>query len=97
MLKGAYIFVIPDADSSRNHTKVDTPSLSINIVGVKDFSEAAAVAKSLVKEGAQFIDLCSGFGPEGAAKVIQAVGDKVPVAAAYYGFQSVAKAAAVFS
>jgi len=97
MLKGVYIFVIPDADSRKHRTKVETPSLSITIVGVNDYGEAAKVAKTLAADGAQFIDLCSGFGPEGAAKVIAAVGDKVPVAAASYGIESVAKAAAVFS
>jgi len=96
MLKGAYIFVVPDADSRKHRTKVETPSLSMTIVGVKDYNEAAKVAETLVADGAQFIDLCSGYGPAGAAKVIAAVGDKIPVAAADYGIESVAKAAAVF-
>lgn len=97
MLKGAYVFVVPDADPKRHTAKIETPSSNMTIVGVKDFNQAAEVAKTLVREGVQFIDLCSGYGPVGAAKVIEAVGDKIPVSAASFGIESVAKAAAVFS
>lgn len=97
MLKGAYIFVIPDADQRKHRAKIETLTLSMAIVGVKDFDEAADVAKNLVKDGVQFIDLCSGYGPVGTAKVIEAVGDKIPVSAACFGIESAAKAAALFS
>ena len=97
MLKGAYIFVIPDADPKKHRAKIETPTLSVAIVGVKDFDQAADIAKSLVKDGVQFIDLCSGYGPVGAAKVIEAVGDKIPVSAACFGIESTAKAAVLFS
>jgi len=97
MLKGAYIFVIPDADPKKHRAKIETPTLSVAIVGVRDFDQAADIAKSLVEDGVQFIDLCSGYGPVGAAKVIEAVGDKIPVSAACFGIESTAKAAALFS
>jgi len=97
MLKGAYIFVMPDADPSKHRARVVTQSLDMSVIGVRDFAQAADTACILVKDGVKFIDLCSGFGPAGAAKVINAVGDKIPVSAACFGIESVAKAASVFS
>jgi hypothetical protein len=37
ILKGAYIFVVPDVNSRKHKTTIETPSLSMTIVGVKDY------------------------------------------------------------
>ena len=97
MLKGAYIFVMPDADPSKHRARVVTQSLDMSVIGVKDFAQAADIARSLVEDGIKFIDLCSGFGLAGASTVINAFGDKIPISAACFGIESVAKAASVFS
>jgi len=97
MLKGAYIFVVPDADSNIHRANVMTLSLEMTIVGVKDFDQAAKVAEELIEYGVQFIDLCSAYGPIGAAKVVKAVGNKIPVSTAYFGIESIQKAAILFS
>ena len=88
MLKGAFIFIASDADSSKHRAKVATPSVELFIVGVKDFEDAADTAKSLVTNGVQLIELCAGFGPVGTARVIEAVGDKIPVGSVSYGVES---------
>jgi len=94
--KAAFLFVFPDADSKKHRATVETPTLSLKIVGAKDFDDAVNVAKSLVEEGIQLIELCGGFGPVGTAKVIEAVGDEIPVASVSYGLDIAAKAAELF-
>ena len=87
MLKWAFLFVHSDADSKKSRATVNTPTSGMTVVGVKDFNEAANT-KSLVDEGVKFIELCGGFGPVGTAKVLEAVGDKVPVGSVSYGIES---------
>jgi len=91
MIKIAYIFVCPEADSKKHRATVEIPTLSLIAVGVKDFDDAANVAKSLVEDGIQLIEVCGAYGPVGTAKIIEAVGGKVPVGAAYYGMESMEK------
>ena len=62
MVKGAYMFVWPDADSKRHRAVVETSTLSWIIVGVKDFDEGVDVAKRFVEEGVQLIELCGAWG-----------------------------------
>ena len=91
VIKGAFIFIVPDADSTKHRAKVATPTLELSVVGVKDFDDAADVAKGLVTEGAQLIELCAGFGPIGTARVIEAVGGKIPVGSVSYCVESAGK------
>nr|WP_222927513.1 DUF6506 family protein [Biomaibacter acetigenes] len=46
------------------------------MVGVKDYKSAADVARELVEQGIGAIELCGGFGIEGAAMVKRAAGEK---------------------
>jgi predicted short-subunit dehydrogenase-like oxidoreductase (DUF2520 family) len=79
-LKVAFMFVTPDSDPSKHRTIVSTPEvLDLIVVGVKDYQQAATVAKELVNQGVAAIELCGGFGNIGVAKVAQAVGDKASV------------------
>ncbi len=78
-LKAAFIFVAPDADGARDRALVDTPVVKLTAVGVKDYAEAAGVAQELVAAGAVAIELCGGFGLEGAALVKKAVAGKAAV------------------
>jgi len=39
----------------------------------------------LVADGVQLIELCGWFGPRGAARIIEAVGDQVPVGFVTHG------------
>ncbi len=91
MMQAAYIFVCPEADSKKHRATVEIPTLSMTVVGVKDFDDAVNTAKSLVEGGVQLIELCGGYGAVGTAKIIEAVGDKAAVGAAYYGEESMAK------
>jgi hypothetical protein len=97
MAKIAHLFAWPDLDAKEHRVELNTPTVSIIIVGNKDVDQAANTAKKLVKEeGVQLIELCGAFGPDGNAKIIEAVGGKVPVASVSYGLDIAAKALELF-
>jgi hypothetical protein len=66
-----------------------TPSFSMKVVGVKQASEGVEVAKQMVAEGIQLIELCGGFSPVWAGKIIEAIDYVVPVGVVAYGPESI--------
>ncbi len=78
-LKATFMFVAPGSDPNKHRAVVETPSVELIVVGVSNYEEAAKVAKELVKEGVEAIELCAGFGHAGVAKVAEAVERKIPV------------------
>lgn len=78
-LKAAFIFVAPEADAKKHRAVVDSPVVNLIVVGVKDYEMAAKVAEELVAQGVGAIELCAGFGVEGAAIVKRAVQGKAAV------------------
>ena len=78
-LKAAFIFVAPDCDPNQHRAVVPSPVVELHVVGVKSYAEAAITAAQLVTEGVGALELCAGFGNEGAAAVQRAVGPNVPV------------------
>jgi hypothetical protein len=81
-LKAAFMFITPDSDPNIHRTMVSTPEiLDLIVVGVKDYKQAAMVAKELADQGVKAIELCGGFGNIGVAEVCRAVGDKASVGA----------------
>ncbi len=71
--KGAFIFWAPDADPTKHQAAISLDSSELVVVGVRDYDEAVEVSKKLVKEGVLVIELCSGFGNIGVARVAEAV------------------------
>lgn len=78
-LKAAFIFVAPEADSAIHRAVVASPVVTLTAVGVRDYAEAARVARELVAEGCAALELCGGFGLEGAALVKKAVAGQAAV------------------
>ncbi|MDT8901631.1 DUF6506 family protein [Anaeroselena agilis] len=78
-LKAAFIFVAPDADAAVHRAVIDTPVVKLTAVGVKNYAAAVEVARQMAAEGFAAIELCAGFGLEGAALVKQAVAGKAAV------------------
>ena len=80
--KAAFMFITPDSDPKIHRTSMSTPEvLDLIVVGVKDYEQAAKVARELADEGVKAIELCGGFGQIGVGKVAAAVGDKAYVGA----------------
>ena len=76
-IKAAFMLVTPDSDPEIHRTTISTPEvLDLVIVGVKDYEQAAQVARELADEGVTAIELCAGFGQIGVGKVAEAVGDR---------------------
>ena len=78
-MKAAFIFVAPKADPKTHRTQVITPEVDLTVVGVGDYNSAETVARELVAEGIEAIELCGGFGIEGTAAVKKAVAGKAVV------------------
>jgi len=82
ILKAAFVFIAPEADPDRHRQWIETPAVHLLTVGVKDYAEAAATCKKLVRdEGVKAIELCGGFGNRGTALIAEAVGSGVAVGA----------------
>ncbi len=92
-----FIFDGPGLDPKKDRMVIDRGGIRTVLVGVPSVSEAANTAVELVEESAQFLELCGGFGPAGAARVIEAVGDRVAVGFVSFGAESLSKIAAVFA
>ena len=93
-VQAAFIFVAPETDYRTHRAVIETPALTLNIVGVKNYAEGVQVAKELVDSGVKALELCAGFGNEGIAMVSKAVKGKASVGAVrfdhhpVFGFQS---------
>lgn len=79
MLKAAFIFVAPEADSKQHRSVITTPAVELTVVGVSNVQSAAMVVEELVEQGIGAIELCGGFGHEGVAAVKKAAGKKAVV------------------
>ncbi len=82
-----YIFLGPKLDPKRDRAQIKTPLYTFTAVGISfdHKEEVIEVAKEMVKEGAQMIELCGGFGPLWIAKVSEAIDFHVPVGSVAYG------------
>ena len=62
---------------------------SMKVVGVDHPQEGIAAAKEMLAEGIQLIELCGGFSPVWAGKIIEAIDYAVPVGVVAYGPESI--------
>ena len=76
---GLYMFVDPSVDSAVHKAEIKTPKFTMLIQGVSSIEEGASMAKRLADEGVSLVELCGGFGYEGAKAVSDAVSDKTSV------------------
>jgi hypothetical protein len=79
-MKWAFLYLLEPDEPQR----VDTLGALVS-AGVRNIGEAAAVARQLVDDGVELIELCGGFGGAGLGVIVNAVQGKVPVGAVFYG------------
>jgi len=84
-----FIYTAPGADPQRDYTVVDSGDCTTILVGVSAADQGVEVARRLVDDGAQLIELCGGFGPVHTARIIEAIEGGVPVGSVGYGPESV--------
>jgi hypothetical protein len=98
MISWAFIFEAPETDPGTDRFVIERGGVRSTVVAVPEQSAVVQVAIDLVRGGVQFIELCGGFEPVWAGKVIEATGGSVPVGCVgYAGGASIARMAAVFS
>jgi len=66
-----------------------TENFKMKVVGVKSAEQGIEVAKTMVQEGIQLIELCGGFSPVWAGRIIEAIDYAVPVGVVAYGPESI--------
>lgn len=74
-----------------------TENFRMKVVGVKHASEGVEVAKKMLDEGVQLIELCGGFGPIWTGKIIESIGAAIPVGSVGYGPESIDSMHALFA
>lgn len=66
-----------------------TERFYMKVVGVDNPEKGINAAKVMVDEGVQLIELCGGFSPVWAGKIIEAIEFAVPVGVVAYGPESI--------
>jgi 2-keto-3-deoxy-6-phosphogluconate aldolase len=84
-------------DPAEHRVTMSSPRITTVMVGVSKPEQAIDVARALVADGVQLIELCGGFGPVWTARVIGAIGGKVPVGSVGYGPESIDQMHALFA
>src|SRR5690606_27132338 len=98
MINWAFIFEAPATDPGADRFVIEREGVRSTVVAVPEQAAVVQVAMDLVREGVQFIELCGGFEPVWAGKVVEATGGSVPVGCVgYAGGASVARLAAIFT
>jgi len=83
----AYIYLSPGFSPEKNTITTRNQHCKFTAIGIdfNDKDHVIPIAKQLVKDGVQMIELCGGFGPIWIAKVSEAVDNAVPVGSVAYG------------
>lgn len=86
-MNNVIIFDLEGADPAKDRVVTAYDGSSTTVVA-SDPSAVVETARHAVDAGADQIELCGAMGPLPHARVRQAVGDRVPVGAVMYGFES---------
>ena len=80
-MKWAFIYTLDDPSEQPRVDQIG----SLVCVGIARVADAPAVARQLVADGVELIELCGGFGGAGLGSIVAAVKNRVPVGAVFYG------------
>lgn len=78
-LKAAFIFLSPEGNPEVHNSTIDAESVYLSTFAVRDYRAAEELAKNLVTQGYEAVELCGGFGTDGVAKIKEAVKSKAVV------------------
>lgn len=91
-----FIYTAPGLEATGRTSVVETAECRTLLVGVPNVDAGVRFAATL-DENVQLVELCGGFGPQGTARVIEALRGRVPVGSVAYGPESVDGVHAIFS
>ena len=83
--KSGFVLMAPDADPKRHRASIKMPKFELTVVVAElmNFDQVVDVCRELVqKEGVQGLTLCPGFTHQAVAKVVNAVGEGIPISVA---------------
>ena len=92
-MKWAFMYTL---DEPATEPRIDQIG-SLICIGVSSVSEAPTLARQLVQDGVELIELCGGFGGAGLAAVVSAVQGRVPVGAVFFGVDASSGLNRIFS
>jgi hypothetical protein len=83
----AYIFLSPGFSLEQNTMEMDSGMCRFKAIGIDKNNKELVIeiAKQLVLEGVQMIELCGGFGPIWIAKITEAINGVIPIGSVAYG------------
>ncbi len=92
-------FIVKGAgyEPARHTVSLASPLITTTVVGVSTPEQALPVAKQMVADGIQLIELCGGFGPIWTARVLAAIDNAVPIGSVSYGPESIDQMHALFA
>jgi Family of unknown function (DUF6506) len=76
------------ADPTVDRYVFEQPHGRVTLVAVPEPAAVPATAVQLADGGAERIEICGGLGPVPAAAATEALGERVPVGAVMFGFES---------
>ena len=85
----SFIYITPESHAKNQMAVLSDPYLTMHIAGSFSYDQAEELAKNLVSKGCSAIELSSGFGNEGVARIQKAVGYEIPVGAVKYDFNPI--------
>lgn len=77
-------------DPAVHRAEISSDRFTSVMVGVTEPAQALPVAREMVEDGVQLIELCGGFGPAWTAAVEEAIAGAVPVGSVGYGPEAIA-------
>ncbi len=89
LTKFGFIVTGAELDPQQHRVSMRSPAFEMIAVGVSHVDQALDVARGLVSDGVQLLELCGGFGPIHTARVIDAIDNAVPVGSVGYGPESI--------
>jgi hypothetical protein len=89
LTRWGFIYTAAGSSLDGTTTRQDTGACRTALVGIPEPEYVVDVAKRLVSDGVQLIELCGGFGPIWAGKVIEAIDGAVPVGTVAYGPEAI--------
>ncbi len=93
-----YAFIMRDPSYSEpKSAQIDSPAFAITVYAVGTVEQACDVAKQLVADGIQLIELCGAFKGTMIDEVIKAIDGKVPVGHMEYSEEEAMKLQAFFA
>lgn len=91
-----FMFTGRGLDPAVDRSVIEKVGFRAIIVGMDTPDACVSVAKEMLDDGVQLIELCGGYGPEWTAQVLQAVNNSIPVGSVGYGPESIDGMAKLF-